>query len=354
MSAEGATPITTGHGHRRTERGRVLRGPRAAASASPGALALRRLRRDRAALAYGALFALLMLGFLAAPLYANVVAGTTPSENHLTDTVIVDGEREAVVSLEGTPIGPTWQAEFFLGADHNGRDLMVRLLYAGRTSVLIGGGAVLLTVLLAAPLALAAGYFGGRVDAVVSRLLDVIWSFPALLLAVMVGTVVTISGLQIGPLTIEAGSKLLPIAVIGVVYVPYLARPLRGQVLALRQEPFVDAARAGGLSPVRLMLAELLPHLWTTVLVLTPLLFANAVVLESALSFLSAGVMPPEPSFGVLISAGITEVILSPHLLLAPCIALVLVVLSLGGLAEGLRRAFDPHSALGVGWVRGQ
>jgi peptide/nickel transport system permease protein len=321
---------------------------------SPAALALRRLRRDRAALAYGVLFALLMLTFLAAPLYATYVAGTTPSENHLSETVTVDGEREYVVSLDGLPIGPTWQAEFFLGADNNGRDLMVRLLYGGRTSVLIGACAVALTVLLAAPLALAAGYFGGRIDSVVSRLLDVIWSFPALLLAVMLGTVITLGGLQIGPLTIEAGSKLLPTAVIGVVYVPYLARPLRGQVLALREQPFVDAARVGGLSPVRLMLSELLPHLWTTMLVLTPLLFANAVVLESALSFLAAGVAPPEPSFGVLIAAGISEVVLSPQLLLVPCIALVLVVLSLGGLAEGLRRAFDPHGALGVGLVRGQ
>jgi peptide/nickel transport system permease protein len=295
-----------------------------------------------------------MLAFLAAPLYASVVAGTTPSENHLTETVTVDGEREAVVSLDGLPIGPTWQAEFFLGADKNGRDVMVRILYGGRTSVLIGACAVALTVLLAAPLALAAGYFGGRIESVVSRLLDVIWSFPALLLAVMLGTVITLGGLEIGPLTIEAGSKLLPIAVIGVVYVPYLARPLRGQVLAMCEQPFVDAARAGGLSPVRLMLTELLPHLWTTVLVLTPLLFANAVVLESALSFLAAGVRPPEPSFGVLIAAGINEVLLSPHLLLAPCIALVLVVLSLSGLAEGLRRAFDPHGALGPGWVPGQ
>ena len=107
-------------------------------------------------------------------------------------------------------------------------------------------------------------------------------------------------------------------------------------------------------SQVRVMLSELLPHLWTTVLVLTPLLFANAVVLESALSFLAAGVRPPEPSFGVLIAAGINEIVLSPHLLLAPCIALVLVVLSLSGLAEGLRRAFDPHGVLQAGWVRGQ
>jgi peptide/nickel transport system permease protein len=142
--------------------------------------------------------------------------------------------------------------------------------------------------------------------------------------------------------------------VIGVVYVPYIARPLRGQVLVLREQRFVEAAKACGLGPLRVMLSELLPHLWTSILVLGPLLFSHAVVLESALSFLGAGVNPPEPSFGVLIAAGVGNVVLSPHLLLAPSLALVLVVLSLSGLAEGLRRALDPHGALGVDLARGQ
>jgi peptide/nickel transport system permease protein len=327
---------------------------RGATSAGPGAIALRRLRRDRVALAFGVLFALLMLSFVAAPLYATQVAGTTPAENHLTEEVTVDGERKPVVSVDGVPIGPTWQAQFFLGADENGRDLMVRLLYGARTSVFIGACALALTVVLAVPLALAAGYFGGRTDSLISRLLDLIWSFPALLLGVMLGAAVNLSGAQIGPLSIEPGSKLLPITVIGIVYVPYIARPLRGQVLALRGQPFVEAARACGLNPVRLMGSELLPHLWTTVLVLTPLLFANAVVLESALSFLGAGVPAPEPSFGVLIAAGLHDVVLSPHLLLAPSIALVLLVLSVSGVAEGLRRAFDPHGTLRVDLVHGQ
>jgi peptide/nickel transport system permease protein len=322
----------------------------AATSVGPGGLALRRLRHDRAALAWGVLF-VLMLVFLAAPLYASRVAGTTPADNHLTAKVSVNGEQTFVVSTDGVPIGPTWQPKFFLGADQNGRDLMVRLLYGGRTSILIGACALALTVLLAAPLALVAGYFGGRVDSLVSRLLDVIWSFPALLLGVLLSTVLALSGARIGPFTIEAGAKVIPIMVIGIVYVPYVARPLRGQVLALRQQPFVEAARAGGLRPVRVMLSELLPHLWTTILVLTPVLFANAVVLEAALSFLAAGVRPPEPSFGVLISAGLENVVLAPHMLLAPSIALVLFVLSLSGIAEGVRRAFDPHA---IDLVHGQ
>ena len=325
-----------------------------AAPAGPGALAFRRLRRDRWALAWGGLFLLLVVAFLAAPLYADVVAGTGPSDNHLTDQITIAGEPEYVVSLEGIPIGPTWHAEYLLGADENGRDLMVRLLYGGRTSLLIGAAALALTLLVAVPVALAAGYFGGRTDSLISRLLDVIWSFPALLVGFLLASAVNLSGADIGPLTIEPGSKLIPIAVIGLVYVPYLARPLRGEVLALRQRPFVEAARAAGFGSPTVMRSELLPHLWTTMLVLAPLLFANAVVLESALSFLGAGVPAPEPSFGVLIEDGIDNTVFSPHLLLAPCVALVLVVLSLSGLAEGLRRALDPQSAIAVEVMHGQ
>jgi peptide/nickel transport system permease protein len=315
---------------------------------------LRRLCRDRTAVAFGTLFVLIALAFFAAPLYASAVAETTFAENRLSEQITLDGERTFIVTLEGVPIGPTWQGSYFLGADQNGRDLMVRLLYGGRNSLIIGAGAVLLTVLLAVPLALVAGYFRGRIDALITRLLDLIWSFPALLLGVLLGTAVNLYGLQIGPLRLEAGSIVIPIAVIGVVYVPYLARPLRGEVLALREQRFVEAARACGLGPVRIMLSELLPHLWTGILVLAPLLFANAVVLESALSFLGAGVQPPDPSFGTLIADGVGEVALSPHLLLAPSIALVLVVLSLGGLGDGLRRAIDPHRRLGLIEVRGR
>jgi peptide/nickel transport system permease protein len=291
---------------------------------------------------------------LAAPLYASQVAHTTPSENHLTDRTVVDGEAKDVVSLEGVPIGPTWRGSYLLGADENGRDLAVRLLYGARTTLLIGGGAVLLTLVLAVPLALAAGYRGGRTDAVVSRLLDLLWSFPALLLGVLLSTAISFSGAQIGPVTIGSGSKLIPVVVIGLVYVPYMTRPLRGQVMALRGQPFVEAARAGGVRPVRLMASELAPHLATTIIVVSTLLFVNAVVLEAALTFLGAGVNPPEPSLGVLIAAGLSEVVLSPHLLLVPSIALVLLVLSLNGLAEGVRRALDPRGAVGFDLVRGR
>lgn len=298
------------------------------------------------------LFALIVAAVLAAPLYASQIAGTTPSENHLTEQTVIDGTPTDIVSLEGIPIGPTWEGSYLLGADENGRDLAVRLLYGARTTLMIGGGAVLLTLLFAVPLGLAAGYFGGRTDAWISRLLDLIWSFPALLLGALLSTAITLTGAQIGPVSIESGSKLIPLFVIGLVYVPYMTRPLRGQVMALRGQPFIEAARSNGMRPVSVMVSELLPHLWSTIIVVSTLLFVNAVVLEAALSFLGAGVNPPEPSLGVLIAGGLNDTILSPHLLLAPSIALVVIVLSLSGLAEGLRRALDPHGTLNLGLVR--
>ena len=312
------------------------------------------MRRDPAALAFGLLFVLILAALLAAPLYASEVAGTGPADNHLTDRIEIDGRPTDVVSLDGTPIGPTWDASYFLGADDNGRDLMVRLLYGARESLTVGAGAVVLSLLLAVPLALLAGYRRGRTDAVITRLFDLLWSFPALLLGVLLSTVLSVRGIQVGPIEIGSGSRLIPIVVIGLVYVPYVARPLRGQVLALREQPFVDAARASGMRPLALTFSELMPHLWATLLVLSTLLLVHAVSLEVALSFLGAGIDPPNPSLGTLIDAGLNDVVLSPHLLLAPSVALVVIVLSLSGVAEGLRRALDPRGALGIGLERGQ
>jgi peptide/nickel transport system permease protein len=312
------------------------------------------MRRDRGTLAFAALFAVIALALLAAPLYAGQIAHTTSAENHLTDTTVVDGKRVNVVGLDGIPIGPTWHGNYFLGADYNGRDEMVRLLYGARTSIVVGVGAVLLSFLFGIPLALAAGYRRGRTDAVISRLFDVLWSFPALLLGVLLSTALSLQGVDIGPVSVGSGSRLIPISVIGLVYVPYIARPLRGQVLALREQAFVEAARASGMRTPAVMTSELLPHLWGTLLVLSPILLVNAVSLEVALSFLGAGINPPEPSLGTLIKEGLTKTATSPHLLLVPSIALALIVLTLNGLAEGLRRALDPHGVLGLGLVRGE
>jgi peptide/nickel transport system permease protein len=310
----------------------------------PWRLGLRRLRRNKVAVFFGFVFVLLVVACLAAPLWAEHVAHTAPDENHLTDTVVVDGEERNVVSLDGIPIGPTWQGEFFLGADKNGRDVMVRLLYGGRNSLVIGITAALMTTLLSILLGLLAGYVGGKTDSAIRGLLDVIWSFPVLLLGVALGVALALGGLQLGPITISGDSLLIPIFVIGLVYIPYMARPVRGQVLALREKEFVEAARAQGAGPLRIMFGEVLPNLASTILVFFTLLIANAILLEAALSFLGAGVRPPNPSWGTMIDEGVERIATAPHLTIVPGLMLVLTVLSLNVLGDGVRDALDPRA----------
>jgi peptide/nickel transport system permease protein len=291
----------------------------------------------------------LVLAALAAPLWSSAVADRTPQENNPTGKVDVDGQPVDVVSLDGTPIGPQWRGEYFLGADSNGRDVMVRLLYAARNSLLIGVSAALLTTLLSVLVGLVAGWFRGWVDAVARSVLDVVWAFPVILLGVALGTALAVGGLHVGPFEVQAGSKLIPVVIIAVVYVPYMARPVRGQVLALREREFVEAARAQGAGPLRTMFSELLPNLSSTVIVFLPLMVANAILLEAALSFLGVGVLAPEPSWGNMIDAGVERLVTAPHLAIVPGLMLVLTVLALNVFGDGVRDAFDPRSEVRVG-----
>ena len=126
-----------------------------------------------------------------------------------------------------------------------------------------------------------------------------------ILLGIALGTSLALGGLQLGPINIAGDSLAIPTLVIAIVYVPYLARPIRGQVLALREKEFVEAARAQGMGSWRIMLSEILPNVASTLLVFFPLLVANAILLEAALSFLGAGVQPPDPSWGTMIDEGV-------------------------------------------------
>jgi peptide/nickel transport system permease protein len=315
----------------------------------PWRLGLRRLRQNRIALASATLFLVLVAMALAAPLWSEYVAHRGPAQGKATDRVAIDGRPTDVVSEDSIPIGPTWRGEYFLGADDNGRDVAVRLLYAGRNSLFIGFGAALLTTLMAVVLGLVAGYFRGWIDAAIRVVLDVTWSFPVILLGIALGVALALGGLQVGPLEIEAGSKLLPLLIIACAYVPYMARPVRGQVLALREREFVEAARAQGAGPLRIMFGELLPNLAGTVIVFFTLLVANAILLEASLSFLGAGVQPPDTSWGTLLDAGIDRISTAPHLTLVPGAMLVLTVLSLNVFGDGVRDAFDPRARVRAG-----
>jgi peptide/nickel transport system permease protein len=311
-------------------------------------MALRRLRRNKTALVFGALFIVLVAMCVAAPLYADHVAHTDPYKNHLTDQITVDGKKKDVVSPDGVPTGPTWQGRFFLGADDNGRDIAVRLLYGGRTSLEIGVAAALITTILSVLAGLVSGYFRGWPDALISRSLDLIWAFPVILLGVALGTALSLGGLKIGPIEIQGDSKAIPILIIAVVYVPYMARPLRGQALGLREKEFVEAARTQGAGPLKIMFTEVLPNLSSTIVVFFPLMVANAILLEAALSFLGAGVRPPTPSWGTMIGSGVDRIVTGPHEAIVPGAMLVLTVLALNVFGDGVRDAFDPRAKVRV------
>jgi peptide/nickel transport system permease protein len=313
----------------------------------PWRLGLRRLRRNKTAMAFGALFVLLVLACLAAPLWADNIAKTTPTENHLSDQITVDGKKVNVVGLDGVPIGPQWwkaDGKFFLGADPNGRDIMVRLLYGGRNSLMIGVAAALMTTILSVILGVIAGYFRGWSDTAIRSVLDILWSFPVVILGVALGVALALGGIKIGPITIAGDSLAVPIFIIGLVYIPYMARPIRGQVLSLREKEFVEAARAQGAGSLRIMFSEVVPNLASTVLVFFTLLIANAVLLEAALSFLGAGVRPPNPSWGTMIDDGVERIATAPHLTVVPGLMLVLTVLSLNVFGDGVRDALDPRA----------
>ena len=313
----------------------------------PWKLGLRRLRRNKVALLFGLIFVLLVASCAAAPLWADNVAKTTATANHLSDVIKVDGKDTNVVGLDGVPIGPQWlkaDGKFFLGADRNGRDIMVRLLYGGRNSLLIGITAALITVFLSIVLGLVSGYFRGATDTVIRALLDVMWSFPVIILGTALGVALALGGLKIGPIKIAGDSLGIPIFIIGLVYIPYMSRPIRGQVLSLREKEFVEAARAQGAGPIRIMFSEVLPNLASTILVFFTLLIANAILLEAALSFLGAGVQPPNPSWGTMIDEGVDRIATAPHLAVVLGVMLVLTVLSLNVFGDGVRDALDPRA----------
>ena len=316
------------------------------AGLGPWRLAARRLRRNRVALGFLGLFFLIVLLCLCAPLYADKVAGRGPNENNLTGKVERGGKEVDVVTPDGRPVGPGLSKEYLLGADQNGRDVAVRLLYGGRNSLFVGFTSALITLLIATALGVLSGYFRGRTDLAVRSLFDILWSFPVLLFAIALGTALAVNGLSIGPISIAGDSLWIPTLVIGIVLVPYLGRPVRGQVLSLREKEFVQASQAQGMGPLRIMFGEVLPNLASTIIVFSTLIVANNIILEAGLSFLGAGIQPPAPSWGNLIADGVERLVSAPHLAIIPGVAIVLTVLSLNIFGDGLRDALDPRAKL--------
>jgi peptide/nickel transport system permease protein len=250
-----------------------------------------------------------------------------------------------------TIIGPTWWhagGKFVLGSDNLGRDVAVRMLYGGLNSLKIGIGSAFICTFFAVALALLAGYFGGWADWIITRFFDVIWAFPVFLLAIALGSALSINGFHHFGINIDAGSLWIPTLVISYVLIPYIGRPVRGQVLSLRQKEFVEAAVGSGAGPLRIMFSDLLPNIASTVLVFFTLIIATNILTEAGLSFLGAGVRLPDPSWGNLISSGQDQIVTAPWLTLVPGIAIVLTVLSLNIFGDGLRDALDPRAKVRI------
>jgi len=330
---------------------------------SPWALAWRRLRRNWVGLAF---LVLIVIACLMAPVYSAQVSGMGPNETNVGGTITVDGKTVDVVSsggvttgpngeiqvkAGGVPIGPQWWhagGQYVLGADSLGRDIATRILYGGANSLQVGVVSAVICAIFSIVLALLAGYFGGAADWAISRSFDLIWAFPVILLGIALGTALAVNGFHHFGINLSGSSLWIPTFVISIVYIPYLARPLRGQILSLRQSEFIDAAISQGASPFRVMFSELLPNIASTVLVLFTLIVASTILTEAALSFLGAGVQAPNPSWGTLIAAGENTIQTAPWLGIAPGIAIALTVLSLNIFGDALRDALDPRAKVRI------
>ncbi len=291
-----------------------------------------------------AVLAFIVLVCLLAPVYASRVSGTDPFRSNVNGTAFgqeVLAENTAGLGLGVTPIGPTWRGAYLLGADTQGRDVAARLLYGGRTSLLIAGSATVLCLLLAVALGVLSGFVGGTVDTVLAGLLDLLWAFPVYLLAISLSIVLISQELRVGPLRLSADSLALPVLILGIVYVPYVARPIRAQVLALRRAEFIEAAHATGGAPLHILRRHVLPQIWPGLIGFAPVVMAMALLTEAALSVLSIGVQAPAASWGTLIADGQALIYTRPVVAVAPGLAVLATVLALNVVGEAWRASLD-------------
>ncbi len=268
---------------------------------------LRWLRRDLRAAASLAW----LLGILALGLLAPVVAPYSPTAQSLSDTLLPpDGSH-------------------LLGTDDLGRDVFTRVIAGAPLALYASVLATGVATLVGVPLGLLAGFLGGWVDAVASRLIDTVLSFPAIILAVAI--------------TGALGTGLVhSMMAVGVVFSPILARLVRGQTLVLRQELFVDAARCFGAATPRILLRHVLPNVIQPVVVQVTLLLAASLLAEASLSFLGLGVQPPEPSWGAMLARAYGYLEIAPEQMYAPGLAILFSALAFNALGESLRVALDP------------
>jgi peptide/nickel transport system permease protein len=274
---------------------------------------------------------IIALSMIAAAIFAPLIAPANPLDL-------------ASYNLADSEIPPRWveggDPRFWLGTDNQGRDMLSAILYGARVSLMIGGGSVLLAALIGVSLGLIAGYIGGRVDAAIMRLGDVILSFPTILLALLV------AGLARALIPEAANPKLAPLILIAAItiheWVQY-ARTVRAATMVESARDYIKAARVIGFSQWRIMFRHILPNVMGPVLVLATINLAGAVLTEATLSFLGVGMPPTYPSLGTLIRIG-NEFVFSGiwWIALFPALTLVIMVLAVNVLGDWLRDRFNP------------
>jgi ABC-type dipeptide/oligopeptide/nickel transport system permease subunit len=220
--------------------------------------------------------------------------------------------------------------DFILGTDQLGRDLFARVMLGAQTSLTIAVSAVAISIVLGLPLGLISGYFGGRIDNILMRIIDALLSFPALLLALTISAV-------LGP------NVQNTIIAIGIAFTPFLARIVRGEALRVSQLPYVEAARAAGTRDGAMILRHILPNIMPALIVQSTISLAFAVLAEAALSFLGLGTQPPQASWGLMIQASRQFLDIAPWTALVPGVALAITILGLNLLGDVLRDILDPR-----------
>ena len=295
---------------------------------SLGQIAWMRLKRDKVALG-GAVFIVTLVGVaLAAPLLVKI-PGTTPNA---FNTGLLDR------NLGGLPKGRLGGASLAhpLGIEaSNGRDIFARLLYGARVSLLIALFATLFSIVVGGIAGITAGYFGGKIDSAISRVMDVLLAFPVLVFSIAL----------IGVVPENFPRLLLLVIVIGFFGWPYIGRIIRGQTLSLREREFIDAARSLGASNGHIIFRQLLPNLVAPLLVYSTLIIPTNILTEAAFSYLGVGVSPPTSSWGVMLSDATGWYTSDPAFMLFPGLTLFVTVLAFNLLGDGLRDALDPRAS---------
>ena len=312
---------------------------------SLGQIAWARLKKDKLALISAILIILIILIAIFAPLIVKI-NGFPPDQFNKTDA---DGNPLLNTRDGGIPIGGLGagiSGEHWLGVEpQNGRDIFSRLVYGTRVSLLVALGGTVLSVMIGTVIGMVAGYFRGWIDTLLSRLMDIMLSFPALLFIMALTPVIADRGQAMFGIPDDNRLRMgVLMFVLGFFGWAYLARIVRGQTLSLREREFVEAARSLGAGPRYVIFKQILPNLIPTLLVYTTLLLPTNITAEAALSFLGVGIKEPTASWGRMISDASPWIESNPLYLFFPGMALFVTVLAFNLLGDSVRDALDPRA----------